>query len=575
MAKLAGWGSGQESRVGRRLILGLAFAFVLTVHAVVPKPAQEARSAPEDKTCRYKFLVLDDTHILKTQQLKRKVNAAVKHPQPVLRLDVPWHNKNEMLNYINVLYDEEERLFKMWYCTMSWDGRQTDGPRRFAYATSTDGFRWERPALGLFEVNGSKANSFVTPEMDQAFVCTIMKDPSDIAARRYKMVFSTGGPDPDWARFHIPLSIAYSHDGIRWERPRHVNPVVRGVSDTPWGFLYDPDRRTYSLFTRRVPNTPRDVSLYESYDLVNWEDKGRVLVPGDEHDPRDVRTNAYYMMPFRYGDLYLGAINCLYAHPVSEAYGSYHKSPNYPADRLGQEDVQLAYSRDGRTWKRPDDRSSIVPIGKPGDLDSGTIYAAHTPIVRNGETWIYYTASRKSHNWWDWLGTYDPAKGMRDEACAMLARMPEDHWISLDAGEDEGWFQTMPWGPPQEILVNADAEGGTLSVELVTPDGHPIEGFTRAESIPITSNGKDRKVAWKSGRSVFDLREAHRGGICARFYLRRAKLYSYTMVLPDPDGALTREKANARWLEIIKHRSDNWDRRSNEPASGPPPQKIP
>ncbi|PYV15233.1 MAG: hypothetical protein DMG07_10285, partial [Acidobacteria bacterium] len=73
----------------------------------------------------------------------------------------------------------------------------------------------------------------------------------------------------------------------------------------------------------------------------------------------------------------------------------------------------------------------------------------------------------------------------------------------------------------------------------------------------------------------FDLREAHRGGVCARFYLRKAKLYSFTMTLPDRDGALAREKANARWLEIIKHRSDNWGGRSNEPASGLPPQRIP
>ena len=74
---------------------------------------------------------------------------------------------------------------------------------------------------------------------------------------------------------------------------------------------------------------------------------------------------------------------------------------------------------------------------------------------------------------------------------------------------------------------------------------------------------------------MFDLREAHRGGVCARFYLRKAKLYSFTMTLPDRDGALAREKANARWLEIIKHRSDNWGGRSNEPASGLPAQRIP
>ena len=33
-------------------------------------------------------------------------------------------------------------------------------------------------------------------------------------------------------------------------------------------------------------------------------------------------------------------------------------------------------------------------------------------------------------------------------AVLMVARMPEDHWISLDAGEDqEGWVMTKPWGP--------------------------------------------------------------------------------------------------------------------------------
>src|SRR5438128_12005723 len=159
MARLRGWRSTLGRRGNRALVLVAALAFGRTVAAVVPKPAQEAGSAAGVVTCRYKFLVLDDTDIMKTHKLKRRVNAAVKHPQPVLRVDAPWHHKNEMLNYINVLYDEEERLFKMWYCTMSWDGRASDGPRRFAYATSTDGIGWEKPKLGLFEVNGSSANN--------------------------------------------------------------------------------------------------------------------------------------------------------------------------------------------------------------------------------------------------------------------------------------------------------------------------------------------------------------------------------------------------------------------------------
>ncbi|PYV13964.1 MAG: hypothetical protein DMG07_13085 [Acidobacteria bacterium] len=463
----------------------------------------------------------------------------------------------------------------MWYGTERWKGGAADGAAyKLAYATSADGIRWIKPKLGLFQVGGNSENNFVTPEME-AFNCTIIKDNSDVRARRYKMIFSTGGRDPDWARFHSPLSVAYSHDGLRWERPRHVNPVLRGVSDDIWSFFFDPDRRKYLLLTRRVPNAPRDVSQYESFDLVNWEDKGRVLVAGDARDPIDVGTEIYYLSPFRYEDLYLGALNCLYTHPVSETYGSFHRSPGYPGDRMGLMDIQLAYSRDGRTWTRPTDRSPIVPIGKPGELDQGMVYSALNPIVRAGDTWIYYTGNRWSHNWWEWLDAYDAQRGIRDIASVMLARMPEDHFVSLDAGDAEGWFQSKPWGPPSEIFVNADAQGGSIQVELVTPYGEVIPDFGRSECLPITSSGRNQKIQWRSGRQPWDLRSNHRGGISARFYLRHARLYSYTMTLPDPDGKLARDKANARWLEAIKHRSDNWSGKSNDPAPGLPPRPAP
>ena len=399
------------------------------------------------EVCAYKFLVLDDSDILDSQNLKRRVNQAVKHPDPVLRLDAPWHGKDDRIFSVNVLYDGEERLFKMWYGIERWKGGAADGAlTMLAYATSKDGIEWLKPKLGLFQIDGSRENNFVMPEME-AFNCSIVKDTSDIAARRYKMVFSTGGMDADWARFHSPLSVAYSHDGLRWERPRHVNPILRGVSDNIWSFFFDPDRRKYVLLTRRVPNAPRDVSQYESFDLVNWEDKGRVLVSGDARDPIEVGTEIYYLSPFRYENLYLGALNCLYTDPVSEAYGSFHRSPGFPKDRMGLMDIQLAYSRDGVTWTRPTDRSPIVPIGKPGELDQGMVYSARDPIVRAGDTWIYYIGNKWSHNWWEWLDSHDPQKGIREIASVMLARMPEDHFVSLDAGETEGRFQSKPWGP--------------------------------------------------------------------------------------------------------------------------------
>jgi len=534
------------------------------------------------KVCRYKFLVIDDADLLEVNNLNRKVNQAIKHGEPVFRLDAPWDRKNDLLDFFSVIYDEEQRIFKMWYSvvTISSDLFFWHGPRTLAYATSTDGIHWEKPVLGMFADNGSTQNNYLTPQMG-AFSATVIEDPSDVPARRYKMIFHTGsdwarGGETEWAGFHVPLSLAYSADGLHWDRPVHVNPVIRGLSDAGWSFFYDVDRRKYVLLTRRVPNLPRDISLYESYDLVNWEDKGRILVPGDQYDPPEM-YNFQTMAPFRYEDFYLGMLDTQYTLPASESYEVYNKPPaDYPCKRLGQIDIQLAYSRDGRTWNRPIDRSAVVPNGGPGEPDCGHIFPGYNPVVINGETWIFYLALIDRHNAGDKLRQIIRDNGdVRNRSCYMLAKMPEDHWVSLDAGTEEGSFICKPWGPPHEVFVNADAQGGSIEVELITPYREPVPGYSRKECIPITANGKDQEVKWKCGRHPWDFAEDYRGGVLVKFYLKNAKLYSYTFTLPDPDGQLERDKANARWLELIKHRSDNWDRPSNEPAIGLPPHSGP
>ena len=45
--------------------------------------------------------------------------------------------------------------------------------------------------------------------------------------------------------------------------------------------------------------------------------------------------------------------------------------------------------------------------------------------------------------------------------------MPEDHWVSLDARDKEGWLLTTPYAPPPaQLLVNADAEGGIIGSRI-------------------------------------------------------------------------------------------------------------
>ena len=125
--------------------------------------------------------------------------------------------------------------------------------------------------------------------------------------------------------------------------------MLRGISDEMFCFFYGVDRRKYQFYTRRVPNLPRDISLYESFDLVNWEDCGRVLVAGDEHDPPTL-YNIHGMTVLKYEDYYLGILNTMYLHPKCENLGVFQAPPaDYPyKDDIGLLDLQLGYSTDGR-----------------------------------------------------------------------------------------------------------------------------------------------------------------------------------------------------------------------------------
>jgi hypothetical protein len=516
--------------------------------------------------CSYKFLTIDDTSIWGMDRLQRRVNAAIKHPEPVVTLDAPWDtDPTEQFNYINVIYDPDKKLFKMWYvvcgksCEEYWErGRKT------AYATSKDGVHWEKPVMNMVEVRGSKKNNYVLPQM-LSLNFNILVDPSDIPSRRYKITFTVESEETRWSQFHSPIGIGYSADGIHWDIPVHVNPIVRGVADDLWGFSYDPDRRKYMLLTRRVPNIPRDISLYESSDLVTWEDRGIVLAAGDEHDSPEM-YNLHGIAPFFYEGYWLGLLGTMYFLPGAESFTVFNKPPEtWPGKNLGLLDVQLSYSRDGRKWLRPSDRSPVISVGQPDAPDAGiAIPSRNGPIVVNGETWIYYTAMRDRHTAW-WQQENKHAGDMRDTSCCMLAKMPEDRWTSLDGDAQGGWFVTHPWGPPLEVFVNAEiAQRGSIAVEIITPYGDPMKGYGLSECIPVSSSGTKQQIKWKNGRPPYDFIKDYVGGVCLKFHVTNAKLFSYTLTLPDPDGQLERDRLNARWCDSIKHRSGNWDRSNTD-----------
>ena len=90
-----------------------------------------------------KYLFIDDSYVLEVRNLQRRTNQAVKHPEPILRMDAPWDTAIDEFSGLNVVYDQQDELFKMWYGVsnrmVDWGGMS----RKLAYATSTDGIHWE------------------------------------------------------------------------------------------------------------------------------------------------------------------------------------------------------------------------------------------------------------------------------------------------------------------------------------------------------------------------------------------------------------------------------------------------
>lgn len=127
-------------------------------------------------------------------------------PHPVLTASTPWEKK--AVQCPHVIWDEQEKTFKMWY-----SGGEQYEPDAIGYATSADGINWRK-----FEGNPVFKNNAAN-EWEQAKVtaCQVIKRTDDY------LMFYIGFKNVDYAQ----IGMAKSKDGIsNWERYA-ANPIIR------------------------------------------------------------------------------------------------------------------------------------------------------------------------------------------------------------------------------------------------------------------------------------------------------------------------------------------------------------
>ena len=74
----------------------------------------------------------------------------------------------------------------------------------------------------------------------------------------------------------------------------------------------------------------------------------------------------------------------------------------------------------------------------------------------------------------------------------------------------------------ERLLLNADAAGGAVCVEVLNREGRRVRGFSREDAVPVCGDVLAQSVAWRE-KSLADLAA---GDYMLRLHLQRATVYA-------------------------------------------------
>ena len=455
------------------------------------------------------------------------------------RSEKPWEQVRMV--YPCVLLDNG--LYRMWF----WTWGEGEARARFnGYAESRDGFHWERPELGLVEYEGSSANNLLSRH-DYFEINSVFADPNGAAVERYKAIgtktvfYRDGKPDAemDWEKFgelraktgHTGdptvnamklveeqfgvrrdnvVQGAVSADGLRWrvlDEPL-VN-VGNSVLDTQNVATYEPETGEYSAYLRGMFHKENEfgygarrcVRKTAGKEFGNWSAPRYVLVADpQDHVSDDIYTSCYCPYP--------GVPGLHLMFP-----SIYHRLDS-------EQDVQLAVSRDGWHWVRPE-RKAII------NLESDT---GHYSRIRSGPNLVPLNDE-------EWGLPYDCRYSRHDNGPAELpegefrwAVWKRDRLVALEAPIEGKATTIARICQGRELRLNFQTNrAGWIKVEIVTPPTEPnksidaLEGFSLAEADALSGDELDQVVTWNGKSDLSSLRGKQ---LALRLHMARAKVFS-------------------------------------------------
>jgi hypothetical protein len=534
-----------ENMMNRRTFVGMAGAsiallrapFARASSALVRSPTIRADEAwtPAPVEFSSPFNVADKTQLFVDQAIVRDtkrvsftLHPATKHPaNPLIKVDQPWESWRVLL-YGSVLYDDDEKLFKMWYQTADSPefpsgALETTTGTAALYAISTDGIHWQKPLVGTIQAKTAKLHNAVLGNCD---LPSVIKDNSDPdPSRRYKMICWIHSDYRGYRTFTSP-------DGLHWT-PLSKTPICRGA-DVITGY-YDQTRGLYVAYPKIMTmvrgQNRRVFYLITSKDFENWSEPELVWTPDLRDDAGslarierirsvlDVPDNSALMRTEFYG---IGAYqheSCTLAFPWVFTINNNARYGN----QEGPFELQLGVSRDLKNWERPF-RVPCLPYGDIGEWDCGLPETPAQAIRVGDEIWLYYASSNYTHGTPVIYRSEGTGRGTKYTASIGLAKWKLDRFVSADGPGEGGTLTTVPIVfSGNELEINAFVRaGGHITVRPLTADGQPLTGY-RA-SLPFHGDSVRGKIAWPEGTSIASLKGKP---VSLEFEIKDADLYSF------------------------------------------------
>lgn len=481
---------------------GSAFAWLvicglLALVSSTPVLSAEARS-PVALGSRLELFV-DDLLVDRLEGCSLKLH----EPQPVniaLRFDAPW--EGAFCGYVTVLKDGD--LFRCYYRGNPTAGRDGSDTEVTCYAESRDGITFTKPALGLFEIHGTRTNNVVLagqPPFSHNFAPFLDTRPGVPPEERFKALAGTS---------ESGLHGFVSGDGLHWHPLRDAALLSRGAFDSQNVAFWSASEKCYVLYLRTWTKGDfagyRTISRTTSTNFLDWSapvemqfgDTPREHLYTSQTHPYFRAPHLYIATPMRFlpGRKVLTAVQ---AHELGV-------NPDYASDVA---EAVFMTSRGGSNYTREFMEAFI----RPG-LDLGN-WASRAGLTALG---VVPTGPTE-------MSLYKQAHYAQPTGHLVRYTLRTDGFVSVNAPYRGGAFVTRPLTfIGHELVVNfSTGAAGGLRAEVQDAAGQPIPGFTLADAMEEIGDEIERVVRWKNGRNVNRLAGQP---IRLRFLMKDADLYS-------------------------------------------------